>query len=107
MRRSTGERRGDWLEIGSDESCWGRSDAADIQSRVLAKVREKNDYVSVVGLGGGHYAPRFTELALSHKVNFGHMLPNYQMEGRSDEDVAASIRKAMPGPLTPPASRAN
>ena len=83
-----------FLEIGSDESCWGRSDAADIQSRVLAKVREKNDYVNVIGIGGGHYAPRFTELALSCKVNFGHMLPNYQMEGRSDEDVAASIRKA-------------
>ncbi|MBR1888981.1 MAG: hypothetical protein IJ810_03415, partial [Candidatus Methanomethylophilus sp.] len=49
---------------------------------------------NVIGVGGGHYAPRFTELALSSKVNFGHMLPNYQMEGRSDEDVAASIRKA-------------
>ncbi len=84
-----------FLEIGSDESCWGREDAAEIQSKVLDSVREKNDFVNVIGIGGGHYTPRFTELALSHKVNFGHMLPNYQLEGFDDEDIATSIKKAM------------
>lgn len=84
-----------FLEIGSDASCWGRKDAAEIHANVLADVREKNDYPSVIGIGGGHYAPRFTELALSAKVNFGHMLPNYQMDGFDDEDVASSIKKAM------------
>ena len=31
----------------------------------------------MIGIGGGHYAPRFTEAALTHKVNFGHMVANY------------------------------
>lgn len=84
-----------FLEIGSDASCWGRKDAADIQSKVLDKVREKNGYVNVIGIGGGHYAPRFTELALSCKVNFGHMLPNYQIDGRTDDDIVASMRSAL------------
>ncbi|MCQ2079195.1 MAG: D-aminoacyl-tRNA deacylase [archaeon] len=84
-----------FLEIGSDESCWGRQDAADVQCQVLSEVTELNDYVSVIGIGGGHYAPRFTELALSCKVNFGHMLPNYQMDGFDDEDIARSIKSAM------------
>lgn len=84
-----------FLEIGSDESCWGRKDAAEIQSKVLREVRELNDYPDVIGIGGGHYAPRFTELALSSKVNFGHMLPNYQMEGRDDEDIARCIKLAL------------
>lgn len=83
-----------FLEIGSDESRWGRKDAAEIQANVLDSVRERNGYVSVVGLGGGHYTPRFTELALSHKVNFGHMVPNYQLEGYDDEDIAGSIKLA-------------
>ncbi|MCQ2084764.1 MAG: D-aminoacyl-tRNA deacylase [archaeon] len=84
-----------FLEIGSDESCWGRKDAAIIQSKVLTEVKESNDYVNVIGIGGGHYAPRFTELALSCKVNFGHLLPNYQMDGFDDEDIARSIKSAM------------
>lgn len=84
-----------FLEIGSDESCWGRKDAAEIQCQVLSDVRETNDYPNVIGIGGGHYAPRFTELALSCKVNFGHMLPNYQMEGFDDEDILRSVKSAM------------
>lgn len=84
-----------FIEIGSDESCWGRADAADIQSKVLDEVRECNDYPTVIGIGGGHYTPRFTELALSCKVNFGHMIPNYQLEGFDDEDIVGSIKMAM------------
>lgn len=84
-----------FLEIGSDASCWGRKDAAEIQATVLGEVRETNDYPTVIGIGGGHYAPRFTELALSSKVNFGHMLPNYQLEGYDDEDIARSVKAAM------------
>lgn len=84
-----------FLEIGSNESYWGREDAAEIQAGVLDTVREPNDFVTVIGIGGGHYAPRFTDLALSCKVNFGHMLPNYQTEGFDDEDIIKSIKKAM------------
>ncbi len=89
-----------FLEIGSDESCWGREDAAEVQAKVLDLVREKNETINVIGIGGGHYTPRFTELALSHKVNFGHMIPNYQLEGFDDEDIASSIKKAMAASAT-------
>lgn len=83
-----------FLEIGSDERHWGRDDDAALQASVLRDVPDGNGYPIVIGLGGGHYAPRFTELALSRKVNFGHMVPNYQTEGRSDEEVATMIRNA-------------
>ncbi len=83
-----------FLEIGSDERHWGNMDAAALQASVLRDVQESNDYPTVIGLGGGHYAPRFTELALSRKVNIGHMVPNYQTEGRSDEEVAVMIKNA-------------
>jgi D-aminoacyl-tRNA deacylase len=33
--------------------------------------------VTIVGIGGGHYTPRFTEAALSHEVCLGHMVANY------------------------------
>jgi len=34
----------------------------------------------LVGLGGGHYAPRFTDVALHRAAAFGHMVPKYALE---------------------------
>ena len=82
-----------FIEIGSDESCWGDVHAAEILANVIGTM-EKNDYLNVVGIGGGHYAPRFTEISLKYKVNFGHMVPNYQLENASDDEVIRMIRSA-------------
>ena len=82
-----------FIEIGSDERNWGNVRAADILTDVLLDM-EPNGYNTAVGVGGGHYAPRFTEVALGFKINFGHMLPNYQMEGSSDEDIVRMVKDA-------------
>ena len=82
-----------FIEIGSDERNWGNERAAHILSDVLLDM-EPNDYDTAIGVGGGHYAPRFTEVALSFKINFGHMLPNYQIEGASDDDIIRMIKDA-------------
>ena len=82
-----------FIEIGSDMRNWGNERAADILTDVLLDM-EPNDYDTAVGVGGGHYAPRFTEVALSFKINFGHMLPNYQIEGNSDEDIVRMVKDA-------------
>jgi D-aminoacyl-tRNA deacylase len=83
-----------FIEIGSDSRNWDRKDAAAIQARVVAEDMTGNDYPTVIGVGGGHYTPRFTELALSRQVNFAHFLPNYQMEGRDDEDLVRCLKLA-------------
>jgi len=31
-------------------------------------------------VGGGHYCPRFTEVALHKRCFMGHMVPNYALE---------------------------
>lgn len=82
-----------FIEIGSDESCWGDIHAAEILAGVIDTMGE-NDYPAVVGIGGGHYAPRFTEISLRYKVNFGHMIPNYQLENSSDDEVIRMMRSA-------------
>lgn len=83
-----------FIEIGSEATHWGDMKAAEL----LAKVVEENDpsdgYPVAVGVGGSHYAPRFTEAALTRKIDFGHMIPNYQLEGRSDEDIARMMTSA-------------
>ncbi|MCK9323612.1 MAG: D-aminoacyl-tRNA deacylase [Candidatus Methanomethylophilaceae archaeon] len=82
-----------FIEIGSDDRNWGNLHAAKILAYVLKDVKA-NDYPTIVGVGGGHYAPRFTEVALKYKVNFGHMLPNYQLDNRDDEDIVRMIKDA-------------
>ena len=83
-----------YIEIGSDESHWGDVHSAEILARVITDLDPHDEYPTVVGVGGGHYAPRFTDLALSRKVNVGHMLPIYQMEGRDDEDFLRMLNDA-------------
>ncbi len=83
-----------YIEIGSDESHWGDLHSADILAHVIDDLEPHEEYPVVVGVGGGHYAPRFTDLVLSHKVNIGHMLPNYQIEGRDDEDFLRMLNDA-------------
>ena len=82
-----------YIEIGSDGSHWGDEAAAEVLVDSLLSADEK-EYPVVIGIGGGHYAPRFTDLVLSSKVDMGHMIPNYQLQGSSDEDIARMIRSA-------------
>ena len=82
-----------YIEIGSDESHWGDETAAGVLVDSLMSA-EENDYPVVVGIGGGHYAPRFTDLVLSSKVDMGHMIPNYQLQDSSDDDISRMIRSA-------------
>ena len=65
-----------FLEIGSTESEWEDEVPAQALIKSLLDVKY-NVGKNVVGIGGGHYTPRFTEAALTHKVNFGHMVANY------------------------------
>lgn len=88
-----------YIEIGSDERNWGNTQAAETLAHVLSDM-ETSGFKSAVGIGGGHYAPRFTEVALGYKLDFGHMIPNYQLEGADDEDIARMIRESCAASFT-------
>ena len=65
-----------FLEIGSTEKQWEDKEPARALIKSLLEFKIKEG-INVLGFGGGHYTPRFTEAALSHKVSFGHMVANY------------------------------
>lgn len=83
-----------FIEIGSEETHWGDKHAAEIMADVILSMDSDSDYPTVIGVGGGHYAPRFTELALSKKVNIGHMVPAYRVVGSSDDELTEMISNA-------------
>lgn len=84
-----------FLEIGSTEAEWTNPAAASAWAEALFSVVEERNHPIAVGVGGGHYAPRFSETALSKKLDFGHMIPNYAINFDDVAALAASISKAM------------
>ena len=82
-----------FLEIGSGEDQWKLREPAETLIRSLLEL-EPAEGVTVVGIGGGHYTPRFTEAALSLMVCFGHMVANFGLSSLTptllDDAIKAS-----------------
>lgn len=85
-----------FIEIGSSEATWDHIGAADAIARALQSV-EVTSYPVAMGIGGGHYAPRFTEASLGKKVSFGHMLPNYAIDLHDLPGLEEKVRIGMEG----------
>ena len=66
-----------FIEIGSDESAWPDREAAEVIARALLGLDVEGVGQVVLGVGGGHYAPRHTELALRKAVSYSHIIPGY------------------------------
>ncbi len=86
-----------FVEIGSDENAWKDERAATAIANALFKTLSAplHDSLICIAVGGGHYAPRQTEMALKKKVAFGHMIPDYQIKGASDEELRRKISSAI------------
>ncbi|MEM2899536.1 MAG: D-aminoacyl-tRNA deacylase [Thermoplasmata archaeon] len=79
-----------YIEVGSDENAWNDERAGDSIAQALISTFETDSAEIekrpvVVGIGGGHYMPRMTEVATHSKVSFGHMVPTYAFENMTDE----------------------
>jgi D-aminoacyl-tRNA deacylase len=61
-----------FIEIGSDENAWRDENAALAIAETLLEVRTK-DYPVGIGVGGGHYVPRITDVALEREISFSDM----------------------------------
>jgi D-aminoacyl-tRNA deacylase len=75
-----------FIEIGSDESFWTHKKAAEKIAEVIMDTEEKKGKI-VMCAGGGHYAPRFTDLAMENDVSISHMAANYALDALADESV--------------------
>jgi len=94
-----------FAEVGSTEEEWKKQEPADVISKSILELlslyqseEEINNEIPVlIGIGGGHYAPRFTDLALGKNVAFGHMIPTYQIDaGNIDEEIFEKAIAATP-----------
>jgi len=83
-----------FTEIGSTEKEWNNKEAAKIIAQSILDLLEiyrsetydLNENPVLLGIGGGHYAPRFTDVIFEKKAAFGHMIPSYQINAGNIDD---------------------
>ena len=69
-----------FAEVGSGPDEWEREDAArTVAGGVLSLPERDEPRMTVVGVGGGHYAPRFTRIALETDAAVGHIAADYDL----------------------------
>ncbi len=83
-----------FIEVGSTEKEWNDMKACRAVAEVILEMEEKR-YEVAIGIGGGHYAPRFTEVALEKNVAFGHMAARYALDN-IDKDMIKKMIDATP-----------
>jgi D-aminoacyl-tRNA deacylase len=89
-----------FLEIGSDDAWYKDPVSGEAAAAAALDVLAGEGFVQapvLVGLGGGHYAPRATDLALAGEADFGHLLPSHALEARPGPDLLAAAVAATPG----------
>jgi len=87
-----------FVEIGSTEEQWVREDAAEIIGEAIIAALTPADAPTAIGVGGGHYAPRFTKIALKKGVAFGHMLPKYAFPFADEYILRQAVERTVPRP---------
>jgi D-aminoacyl-tRNA deacylase len=78
-----------FVEVGSAEPQWRDPDAAEAVGRAtldLAEVTPGADR-TVVGFGGGHYAPRFSRIGRETDWAVGHIAADWSLDALSDADL--------------------
>jgi D-tyrosyl-tRNA(Tyr) deacylase len=86
-----------FVEISDALSEVDRRRAADALSNAIKDLEEDSSDRVAIGVGGGHYAPHFTELALGRRWAFGHIVPRHALDQITPE-VQRQLREGFPSP---------
>jgi D-aminoacyl-tRNA deacylase len=84
-----------FAEIGSDEAAWQDGTAAEKLASALLCGNDSDGPIAI-GLGGGHYCPRFVEIAVKRRISFSHFVPNHSL-GLVDNALADEIAEKSDG----------
>lgn len=85
-----------FIEIGSGPDAWPEPEPAKAIARVLLELDNENitgnDAIGI-GFGGGHYAPRHTDVVERMKISMGHMVPDYALEFLDEKMLDQAIER--------------
>jgi len=81
-----------YIEQGSTETEWADTEASAAIARTLVDLAPVDAPVAI-GLGGGHYVPRHTDVAVARRVAFGHLLPTHALEALPDAVLDQAVHR--------------
>jgi D-aminoacyl-tRNA deacylase len=79
-----------FVEIGSTEKEWGDPLAGRAVAEALLSAAPVNT-VPLIGIGGTHYAPRETEIALTTRGAFGHIASSLRQVAALDREMVQEM----------------
>jgi D-aminoacyl-tRNA deacylase len=84
-----------FVEIGSTEKEWKNEEAGMAVAKAVFDGINKDEEQEFCyfGAGGGHYAPKFTKLALEKNMAFGHILPKYRADSIAEDTFKQAVEK--------------
>lgn len=89
-----------FVEIGSGPMQWKDETAGNVVAEaILHAAKENLTLKTAVGFGGGHYAPKFTDLVLEGNLSIGHIFPKHCISGLTHSVVISAFRRTK-GPCT-------
>ena len=80
-----------FIEIGSDADAWEERGPAEVVARTVLEVEPAGNGPVVIGVGGGHYAPRHTDVALKKAVCYSHMIPTHAIPGLGQQMLESML----------------
>jgi D-aminoacyl-tRNA deacylase len=98
-----------FIEIGSNEEAWTEEEPARVIARTVLDVEPAGGGQVLLGVGGGHYAPRHTDVALKKDVSYSHIIPTHAIASLGSQKLDGMLdfvcearkvyfhRKAIPG----------
>lgn len=82
-----------FVEIGYGELPHPPREAVRLIAEVIPRIRSAAGEKVAMGVGGGHYAPHFTEVALRRRWALGHILSRHVLEGIDRATVVQSFER--------------
>lgn len=85
-----------FVEIGFGELEGPPDDEVEVLAKILPNLAAEPSRHIALGIGGGHYVPHLTDLALRREWSFGHLLSRHALE-QIDATTARAVWDATPG----------
>lgn len=86
-----------FIEIGSTEKQWRNEKAGLAVAETIMEKTSFPECKTSIGIGGLHYNPHFTQIALSTEYAFSHMCPKYALPNFDGKMLEKAINASIEG----------
>jgi D-tyrosyl-tRNA(Tyr) deacylase len=84
-----------FVELGSTEEEWTDDEAADaVAEAVHRSLAARTSAEPFMGIGGTHYAPKFTSFSLHQPYAAGHIIPKYAADLVGEDLILQALEKS-------------